>query len=54
VKLDFRHLPDGHVVMPEEIYAELARIGHTLKPLEIVVVNTRAGSAMVSRLWHGA
>lgn len=43
VKLDFRHLPDGHVVTPEEIDAELARIGHTLKPLEIVVVNTRAG-----------
>jgi kynurenine formamidase len=43
VKLDFRHLPDGHVVTPAEIDAELARIGHTLKPLEIVVVNTRAG-----------
>jgi len=43
VKLDFRHLPDGHVVTPAEIEAELARIGHTLKPLEIVLVNTRAG-----------
>lgn len=43
VKLDFRHLPDGHVVTPGEIDAELARIGQTLKPLEIVVVNTRAG-----------
>jgi kynurenine formamidase len=43
VKLDFRHLPDGHVVSPDEIDAELERIGHTLKPLEIVVVNTRAG-----------
>jgi kynurenine formamidase len=43
VKLDFRHLPDGHVVTPDEIDAELDRIGHTLKPLEIVVVNTRAG-----------
>ena len=44
VKLDFRHLPDGHVVRPEEVEAELRRIGHELKPLEIVVVNTRAGS----------
>src|SRR6516225_5429396 len=44
VKLDFRHLPDGHVVTAEEVANELARIGHTIKPLEIVVVNTRAGS----------
>lgn len=43
VKLDFRHLPDGHVVTAAEIEAELDRIGHTLSPLEIVVVNTRAG-----------
>ncbi len=45
VKLDFRHLPDGHVVTPDEVVAELARIGHTLSPLEIVVVNTAAGKA---------
>jgi len=44
VKLDFRHLPDGHVVRPEEVEAELRRIDHELKPLEIVLVNTRAGS----------
>ena len=44
VKLDFRHLPDGHVVTAAEVEAELARIGHELAPLEIVVVNTRAGS----------
>lgn len=44
VKLDFRHLPDGHVVTAAEVEAELARIGHKLSPLEIVVVNTRAGS----------
>ncbi len=44
VKLDFRHLPDGYVVTPEDIEKELARIGHTLQPLEIVVVNTAAGS----------
>lgn len=46
VKLDFRHLPDGHVVTAEEVEAELARIGHELKPLEIVLVNTAAGAAL--------
>ena len=45
VKLDFRHLPDGYVVTPEDIEAEFARIGHTPQPLEIVVVNTAAGAA---------
>ncbi len=45
VKLDFRALPDGYVVTPEDVEAELKRIGHELKPLEIVVVNTRAGEA---------
>lgn len=44
VKLDFRHLPDGYVVTAEDVERELTRIGHTLSPLEIVVVNTRAGS----------
>ncbi|MCB5364143.1 cyclase family protein [Pusillimonas sp. CC-YST705] len=43
VKLDFRHLPDGYVVSAAEVDAELKRIGHRLQPLEIVVVNTRAG-----------
>lgn len=43
VKLDFRHFADGYLVQPGDIEAELKRIGHTLKPLEIVVVNTRAG-----------
>ena len=44
VKLDFRHFPDGYVVTAQDVEAELKRIGHTLKSLEIVVVNTRAGS----------
>ncbi len=43
VKLDFRHFADGYVVTEKDIEAELARIGHELKPLEIVVVNTSAG-----------
>jgi len=44
VKLDFRHLADGAVATPDDIDAELERIGHTLSPLEIVVVNTSAGT----------
>jgi kynurenine formamidase len=43
VKLDFTALPDGHVVTAAEVEAELARIGHALTPLEIVVINTAAG-----------
>jgi kynurenine formamidase len=45
VKLDFRHLPDGYVATAADVEQELQRIGHTLSPLEIVVVNTRAGKA---------
>lgn len=44
VKLDFRHLGDGYVVAPDDVDAELRRIGHTLSPLEIVVINTAAGT----------
>ena len=44
VKLDFRHFADGYVVTAADVEAELKRIGHTIKPLEIVAVNTRAGS----------
>jgi kynurenine formamidase len=44
VKLDFRHLPDGYVATAADVEAELTRIGHTLSALEIVVVNTSAGT----------
>ena len=44
VKLDFRHFADGYVVTAADVEAELERIGHELRPLEIVVINTRAGS----------
>lgn len=46
VKLDFRHLADGHVITADEVAAELDRIGHSLQPLDIVLVNTRAGSCI--------
>ena len=45
VKLDFRRFPDGYVASAKDIETELARIGHALKPLEIVLVNTSAGAA---------
>ena len=44
VKLDFRHFPDGYVASAADVETELARIGYTLAPLDIVVINTRAGS----------
>ncbi len=46
VKIDFRRLPDGHVVSAAEVEAELKRIGHELKPFDIVLINTRAASCM--------
>ena len=46
VKLDFRHLPNGHVVTAAEVEAELARIDVELQPLDIVLVNTAAGMAV--------
>src|SRR5262249_31966004 len=44
VKLDFRHFPDGYVAKAGDVEAELSRIGHSLSPLEIVLVNTSAGA----------
>lgn len=43
VKLDFRHFEDGYVATANDVEAELKRIGHTIQPLDIVVVNTSAG-----------
>ncbi|WP_126975909.1 cyclase family protein [Frigidibacter oleivorans] len=45
VKLDFRHLPDGHVVTAAEMEAEFGRIGHDPAPGDIVLVNTAAAAA---------
>ena len=44
IKLDFRHFPNGHVVQKKDVEKELERIEHKLKPLEIILVNTKAGS----------
>ncbi len=43
VKLDFTRYSDGYVATAADVAAELDRVGHTLSPLEIVVVNTSAG-----------
>ena len=44
VKLDFRRFPDGYVATAADVEAELTRIGHALRPLDIVLVNTSAGA----------
>jgi hypothetical protein len=44
IKLDFRRLRDGYVATPSDVEAELARIGHRLRQLDIVLVNTSAGA----------
>lgn len=45
VRLDFRHFDDGYVATAADVEAELARIGHNLQSLDIVLVNTSAGAA---------
>lgn len=44
MKLDFRQLPDDYVATARDVADELDRIGHALKPLDVVVVNTAAGA----------
>ena len=44
VKLDFRGFDNGYVATAADVEAELARIGHDLQPLDIVLVNTAAGA----------
>src|ERR1041385_7671422 len=49
VKLDFRSKPDGHVLGADELQAECDRIGHAIRPLDIVLINTSAGEAYGQR-----
>ncbi len=46
IKLDFRHMPDGHVVTAAEVEAELERVGVEVQPYDIVLINTAAGKAL--------
>lgn len=43
VKLDLSHLSDGHVVSVSDLEKALDKIDHELRPLEIVLIHTRAG-----------
>jgi kynurenine formamidase len=45
VKLDFRHFENGYVATEADIESELERIGYSLQPFDIVLVNTSAGAA---------
>jgi hypothetical protein len=45
VLLDFRHKADGEAITALDVEQELHRIGYTLKPLDIVLVQTGADSA---------
>lgn len=42
VKLDFRDMPDGHLVTAAEMEQAFESIGHDLQPGEIVLINTGA------------
>jgi kynurenine formamidase len=42
VVLDFSQKPVGYAITADDIQNELQRIGHTLKPLEIVLIRTDA------------
>lgn len=44
VKLDFTRFPEGYVVTAKDVEEELAAIGYTLKPLDIVLVHTRGAA----------
>jgi kynurenine formamidase len=45
VRFDFRDKPDGYVCTAADVDRELDRIGYKVKPLDIVLVNTAAGTA---------
>ena len=45
VLLDFRHKADGEAITALDVEKELQRIGYTIKPLDIVLVQTGADSA---------
>jgi kynurenine formamidase len=45
VLLDFRHKKDGEGITAADVQKELDRIGYTIKPLDIVLVQTGADAA---------
>jgi kynurenine formamidase len=45
VLLDFRHKADGERITAQDVQQELDRIGYTLKPFDIVLIQTGADAA---------
>ncbi|MDX3910599.1 MAG: cyclase family protein [Sphingobium sp.] len=45
VKFDFRHFQDGYVATAKDIKDELTRINYSLRPLDVVLINTAASAA---------
>lgn len=45
VKLDLRHLPNGHLVTAADLDEALAKIDYTLQPYDIVLMHTLASDA---------
>jgi kynurenine formamidase len=48
VVLDVRHKPNGEFITPEDLEAVLQRIGHRLRPLDIVLLHTGADQRLGS------
>jgi kynurenine formamidase len=55
VVLDMRHKQDGEAVTVEDLATELAKIGHTLRPRDIVLIATGGDSRLGTREYfsHG-
>src|SRR5262245_9186415 len=49
VVLDVRHKPAGDFITVEDLQRELERIGHQLRPLDIVLLHTGADKRLASR-----
>ena len=49
VVLDVRHKPAGDFITVEDLQRELERIGHQLRPLDIVLLHTDADKRLASR-----
>lgn len=54
LKLDFRDVPDGHVVNALELERAVAASGHQLQPLDIVLMNTAAAAVYGTPRYLGA
>ena len=53
VKVDFRHLPDGYNVQPEDFEEAFQAMHYRLRPGDIVLVNTAAGAYWGKPMYPG-